>query len=159
MVRSVRVNDSEPILVIRILSQDYHEIDQLCANLIVTNTRIDQERLRDRLDSELGRLFAAQETVTYKAIAQVGFDTEIVQPMLLQHEQLRQAVATLKSHSPDGLAFENAVKALRPLLSEHVADLEQLVFPIIRTQLAKQHDSLAIELEAQRQLEHGAFGA
>ena len=155
----MNVTDDEPVLAIRILCQDYHDVDQLCDSLANSNTRIDQERLRDKLHDELAKLLSAEEATTYKAIAQAGFDAMVVQPMLLQHEHLRQAVASLMTHSPDGLAFENAVKAVRRLLSEHIADVEQLVFPIIRTELAEQQDLLAIGLEAQRQLEHGAFGA
>lgn len=86
--------------------------------------------------------------VIYKAIAQAGHATQLCEPMLLQHEHLRRAVATLKSHSPDGLAFENSVKSFRRLLNEHTAGVEQIVFPFIRTELTDQHDSLAIELEA-----------
>lgn len=152
------MNESESILVIRMLSQDYDRIDQLCGNLIAAIARIDQERLRDKLDDELNRLFAAEQTVIYKAIAQAGYATQLCEPMLLQHEHLRQAVATLRSHSPDGLAFENSVKSFRRLLNEHTAGVEQIVFPFIRTELTDQHDSLAIELEAERQLEHGSFG-
>lgn len=79
-------------LLFRILRHDYEEIDNLCATLAAATTRVDRERLRDRLIEETGKLFAAEESVVYSALMRAGTVPDVVERMLQQHGHLRQAL-------------------------------------------------------------------
>lgn len=145
-------------LLIRILRQDHEEIDKLFATLIAATTRVDRDRLRERVVDEMCKLFAAEESVVYSALKRAGTAPQMVERMLEQHTHLRQALETMNGQAPEAQAFENTAKSVRRLFNEHSAEVEQLVFPQAQNDLAPQLDSLAVEMEHARQREHGAYG-
>lgn len=78
--------------------------------------------------------------------------------MLGQHEAIRDALASLNAMSADSLDVPLAAKEVARALKRHVTDEENALFEHAAEHLAGELESLAVEIEAARREEQGAYG-
>ncbi|MEY9935475.1 hemerythrin superfamily protein [Catenulispora sp. GP43] len=122
--------------VIAVLTHDHREVLALFDELDRTRDSADPKRrknLADRVTIELVRHATAEEQFLYPAVRlNVDGGAELADREIGEHAQVELALKELHGMQPDDEPFEATLRLVIDLVSAHIAEEEQILFPRLR---------------------------
>lgn len=149
------VSQSLP-LALQLLARQHIDIDGLLGKLAARAG--DGSSERRLLCEALEQHMTLEEKVFYPALGRLEALASFVQRMHDQHRVIRECLQQLLDTELQADTFDRAVSTLNEAVDLHVQDEEQRAFDYAVEHLAAELDGLAVEMEAQREAEQGAFG-
>lgn len=119
--------------VVDVLSEDHREVESLIAQ-IWTETAPDRRReLADIMIAELVKHSVTEELFVYPVMrVNLPDGPAAVERDVLEHEDLELTMKSLESADPTTPAFDELVRHLEAVLTEHVTGEETTQFPQLR---------------------------
>lgn len=143
-------------LALRFLQREHEEIDVLLGELMAGTG--DLVRARRLVCERLEQHMTVEEKVFYPALARMEMLGAFIDRMHDQHRVVRECLEALREVEPGQAGFAAAVRRLDDAVDRHIQDEEQRGFAYAAEHLAGELDTLAVEMEAQRDAQRGAFG-
>lgn len=122
--------------VVDVLTADHHEVSALIQRIWAETDPAARRDLADVMISELVRHSVAEETFVYPAmILHLPGGAEAVAHDTEEHKDLERTMKSLESADPDGEHFEELLRHLETVLTDHVRDEEGEQFPQLRAHI------------------------
>jgi iron-sulfur cluster repair protein YtfE (RIC family) len=155
MAPHIHANDDEtrhqPDDAIALLTADHRQVRALFQQYADTPDPYLQQIIAEHVFAELTLHMLLEETVFYPAFAEQA-DKEgkrLVSQALLDHQQLRDLIATLQDVAEDEV-LETRFHALRDHVEQHVEDEETTMFPQAAQVLATHLEEITVLLQERK---------
>jgi hemerythrin-like domain-containing protein len=142
-------------LALAILQREHEEIVQAFERLENACSADERQSARTLLTAAVEHHLALEEAVFYPTRDSAEGLGAMRRRGEAEHAELRDAMASL---GEEGATSNGAVRLARLVFERHRRSEEDEVFPLVQRRLADRLETLAVELEQQREAEKGAYG-
>ena len=140
--------------VIELLEHDHREVEQMFAEFEQTTDKQEKEALRDKIIIELVRHSEAEEQAVYPVVRRVIDNGDaIVEHEIDEHSDAERVMKELDGMSADDPQFGVLMQQLKGMITEHVQEEENDVFPQFRSRVgADELDKLGTTVQALKKI-------
>jgi len=156
MTQRTHANDDktnhQPDDAITMLTADHRQVRTLFQQYEDTSDPYLKQIIAEHVFAELTLHMLLEETVFYPAVAEQADEEgkRLVSEALLDHQQLRDHIATLQDVDEDA-AFETRFQALRDCVNQHFEDEETTMFPQAAQVLATHLEEVTVLLQERKE--------
>ena len=117
---------------VALLKEDHKKVAALFAEYEKARSVSVKRRLVESICSELTVHTAIEEEIFYPAVKAALKDKELVPEARVEHQSIKDLIAQVRGHEPDGELYDAKVKVMGEFVKHHVKEEQNEMFPKAR---------------------------